>query len=439
MRLVFNTQKIMYRLTVMLLLCYLTGVTAAQGQNSLDFYLQQARLNSPLLGSLSNAKEKNSLELQRLRAAIMGTRLQTDGSFVFVPVVSNDNGSTRLEWNAPTPQKYFGYDIGGRNSELRASVTLSKPLLGGATYKAERNRLAVADAQTDYNISLSCHELERIVTDQYLLCLLDAEQVSFIDSLKTSVQQQYAIVSRLAERGLYHQSDVRLLAIELLNDSSRAEESRRTYRSHLAELNIMCGVTDTAVCRLSDVDIELKPLQEGNATHFAEQYRLDSLALVADLRSWKSQYRPQLSLFVDGGLNTTDVNKSLRRFGASAGLTFTWLLYDGKQRRNRERQTEFDINTNALYRTDFMRKRRLERQKYVAQIADAHRQEQALAAQISEYSRLAEGFLREARQGDVSVTTYITAMRNRLQTVSDLLTLRTNVKLMINALNYWNW
>lgn len=439
LQMIFKSHKLMNKRTLIILSACLTVSMTAQAQRSLGFYVEQAERNSPLLGGLNNEKEKNGLELQRLHAAISGVRLQADGGFIFAPVVSNDNGHTSLEWNSPTPQKYFGYDTGQRNSELRAGVTLSKPLLNGAAYRAERDRINAAAARTDYDISLNRHEIERIVTDQYLLCLLDASQVSFIDSLKESIRQQHDIVKKMAERGLCKLSDVRLLAIELLNDSSRADEALRTYRSHLAELNIMCGVKDTATVKLSDIDVELKPSPHGGTTRFAEQYRLDSLALVAGLRSFESQYRPQLSLFVDGGLNTADINKTMRRFGASAGLTFTWLFYDGKQKRNRERQTQLDLNTNALNQADFMRRRALERQKYMAQIADSRRQEQTLMAQISEYDRLAEGFLREARQGDVSVTTYITAMRNRLQAMSDLLTLRTNIKLMINALNYWNW
>lgn len=429
----------MNKRTKMLLAACLFSTMTVQGQRSLSFYINEAQRNSPLLGCLKNEKQKNSLELQRLKAAITGARVQADGGFIFVPVVSNDGGRTRLEWNSPAPTSYFGYDTGQRSSELRAGVTLSKPLFNGATLKAEQARMRIADSQTDFNISLNSHELERIVTDQYLLCLLDESQISFIDSLKASVRQQNDVMTRMANSGLCKQSDLRLLTIELLNDSCRADEARRLYRAHLADLNILCGIKDTSTVLLSDVDIELKPLPHSETSRFAEQYRLDSLALMAELKSWKTQYRPQLSLFVDGGLNTSDVNKTLRRFGASMGLTFSWLLYDGKQKRNRQRQAQFSLNSNALYRGDFMRKRELERQKYIKQIADSRHQERILERQISEYDRLADGFRREIQRGDVSITTYITAMRNRIQAVSELLTLRTNIKLMINALNYWNW
>lgn len=422
-----------------LLSCLITSAMTAQGQNNLSYYIEQALCNSPLLNELRNTKQKNSFELQRLKATYKGLRLQAYGDFIFVPVVSNDNGKPTLLWNAPTPTKYYGYDTGQVSSELQAGVTLTKSLTGGTIYKAEQNRMHTLDMAAENDIILNRHELERAVTDQYILCLLDLGQINFIDSLKESVQLQYNIVKKMAEHGLAKSSDMQLLEIELLNDSYKGEDARKAYKSHLADLNIICGITDTTTARIADIESEIKPWYSRNESAFEQKYRIDSLALKATLETWKMQYKPQVSLFATGGMNTSDVNKSLRRFGASAGITFSWLLYDGKQKRNMERQTEFDLNTNSGYHDNFMKKREQMRIKYITQINDARQQIKTLEKQVGEYGRLTDNYMRELQRGDVSVTTCITVMRNRLQAVYDLLTLRTNIKLMINALNYWNW
>lgn len=422
-----------------LLSCLITLAMTAQGQNNLSYYIEQALKNSPLLNELQNTKQKNSLELQRLKANYKGLRLQADGDFIFVPVVSNDNGKTTLQWNAPTPTKYYGYDTGQVSSELQAGFTLTKSLTGSTIYKAEQNRIHALDMAAENDIILNRHELERAVTDQYILCLLDIGQIDFIDSLKESVQLQYNIVKKMAEHGLAKSSDMQLLEIELLNYSNKGEDARKAYRAHLGDLNIICGIVDTTTARITDIEPELKPWHTGRESVFEQKYRIDSLTLKATLDSWKTQYKPQVSLFATGGMNTSDVNKSFRRFGASAGITFSWLLYDGKQKRNMERQTEFDLNTNSGYHDNFMKKREQMRIKYITQINDARHQAHTLERQVNEYSRLTENYMRELQRGDVSVTTCITVTRNRLQAVYDLLTLRTNIKLMINALNYWNW
>lgn len=425
--------------TELLLLALVLHTAVMQAQHSLDFYIDHARSNSPLLMELRNSKEKSSLELTRLKAACTGMRMQADGDFIFVPVVSRDNGRTRLVWNSPSPTEYFGYDTGQASSELRAAVTLSKPLNGGARLRAEQARTRIAGMQADNDIMLNEHEIERAVTDLYLLCLLDGELTDCLDSTEALVRRQRQVMERMAEHGLCGAADLRLLDIEMLNVSSKAAEARTAFNAHVADLNILCGVTDTVVARLSDVELALRPAVDGGGSRFTEKYRLDSMAVMARLDTWKMQYRPQVSLFADGGVNTSDVNRTFRRFGASAGITFSWLLFDGRQRRNMERQAALDISTNRAYRDNMMLRREQMRRKYMRQIYESGQRTAVLGRQADEYRRLLESYLRLMQHGGVSVTTYITVMRNSLQTAYELLALRTDIKLMVNALNYWNW
>jgi len=353
--------------------------------------------------------------------------------------VSNDNGRTKLEWNAPTATSYYGYDTGQVSSELRAGVTLTKPLTGGALYRAERQQMRISDMAADNTVRLNTLDIERSVTDQYLLCRLDLGLIDYIDSLRRSVSRQYDIIKKMAEHGLAKQSDLTLLQIELLNNDERRQEAWRNYRSHIGDLNALCGISDTAIVLLADENVTLRPRYDGTPSPFDEKYRIDSLAICAKLNTWNARYKPQLSFFANGGMNTADINKTLRRFGVSAGVTFSWLLFDGKQKRSMERQTAADLNTVAAYRDNFMAQRRQMLSKYTAQISEAEAQAAALKRQLDEYDRLTLSYQREMQHGNVSAVDYITVMRNRLQTAYNLLTLQTNVKLMINALNYWNY
>ena len=58
------------------------------------------------------------------------------------------------------------------------------------------------------------HQLERSVTEQYLLCLLDKAQIDFTDSVGTVIEHRIEIVRKLVANGLSKQSDLNLLMIE---------------------------------------------------------------------------------------------------------------------------------------------------------------------------------------------------------------------------------
>ena len=63
----------------------------------------------------------------------------------------------------------------------------------------------------DNNIHLEKHQLERTVTEQYILCLLDKKQIELADSTGNILTQQENIVRKLVESGLAKQSDLHLL------------------------------------------------------------------------------------------------------------------------------------------------------------------------------------------------------------------------------------
>ncbi|GEM_PF-3417946 len=58
------------------------------------------------------------------------SRLEADGAYLFVPVVSKDGGRTSFKWNAQDGKDYYGYDLGESSGHLHGGVTWTQPLLG---------------------------------------------------------------------------------------------------------------------------------------------------------------------------------------------------------------------------------------------------------------------------------------------------------------------
>lgn len=406
---------------------------------TLTDYIAAAKAHSPLISDNRHRVAIDSEELMRLKALYTHSRLELTGDYLAVPVVTTAGGRTAFKWAAQDASSYYGYDLGESSSHLHAGVTWTQPLLGRRTYKAAQEQAAANVAIARNNIRLEAHRLERTVTEQYLLCLLDKTQMAFTDTVATLLTKQEGIVRKLVGHGLSKQSDLRLLAIEQEANEELRAAARQSCHTHLMDLNLLCGISDTADVTPADVKLTLSPLPAaGRNSLFTEQYRLDSLSTAAALRSFNLQYKPQLNLFVTGGLQVGAFKEAYRHLGWSAGLTFSWTIFDGKQRQRKARQAEWQWRTIRTYRDNAELERQTRLKQCLDELAKYDERAKALARQQSEYEQILSDYSKELSAGRVSVLDYLTVLRNKVQAEKDLLLLQTNKQLVIAAYNYWN-
>lgn len=411
----------------------------AHGQsNSLSYYVETAKQNSPLLNDYRNQVQIKQDELQRLKAMYRHSRLEVNGDYLFVPIVSKDGGRTSFQWNARDAVDYYGYDLGESSGFLHAGVTWTQPLLGNTSYKMAQEQSRINTEIARNHIRLEEHQLERAVTEQYLLCLLDQTQTAFADSVGAVLVRQEAIVRRLVENGLAKESDLRLLAIEQEANEELRLSARQSYHTHLMDLNLLCGIGDTADVPLADIGVELHIPFRYNSL-FTEQYRLDSLNTAASLRSWNLQYKPRLDFFVNGGLQVGDYAGWYRHFGWSAGLTFRWTIFDGRQKRWKERQAEWQQQSIRAYKENAEYQRQMRLRQCLAELDKYDQRADALQRQLSGYDEVLSAYAKEVEAGQVSVLDYITVLRSKIQAERDCLLLRTNRQLVVATYNYWNY
>lgn len=214
--------------------CILTA-GGQQMSHDLSYYAEAARNYSPLLHDYRHQLQIEQAELRRLKTLYTRSRLELNGDYLFVPVLTKDGGQTSFRWNAQDATDYYSYDLGESSRHLHTGATWTQPLLGHSSYKVAQEQSRINMDMARNHIRLEENQLERAVT---------------------------------------------------------------------------------------------------------EQYRLDSLNTAASLRSFNLQYKPRLDLFVDGGMQTGSFSQWYRHFGWSAGLTFTWTLFDGRQKRWKESQAE---------------------------------------------------------------------------------------------------
>lgn len=431
----------MNRLLLLLLLGIINLRSYGQedGNRSLRYYIETAKENSPLITDYRNQTEIEQAELERLKAMYTHSRLELNGDYLFVPIISKDGGRTAFKWNAQSATDYYGYDLGESSGSFHAGATWTQPLLGRGSYKVAQEQAQINTDRTNNRIRMEEHQLERSVTEQYLLCLLDKAQMDFTDSVGTIIERRISVILKLGKTGLSKQSDLKLLVIEQDANTELHIAACQSYHTHLMDLNLLCGIDDTTDVALPDINLPIRLRSNGEPSLFTEQYRLDSLNTAVSLQSFNLQYKPKLDLFVNGGLQVGDFSGWYRHFGWSAGLTFSWTIFDGRQKRWKERQTGWQQNTIQTYKDNSEYQRNMRIRQCLSELGKYKERERALENQLAEYESVLSDYGKEMDAGQVSVLDYITVLRNKIQTEKDRLLLRTNKQLVTAAYNYWNW
>jgi outer membrane protein TolC len=406
-------------------------------RRSLDYYLSMAEKNNPTVLDFANQTAILNSEKQYQKNVYTHAQTLLTGSYLFVPIVVKDNGSTSFKWNAQSANDYYGYDLGVSNGNLQAGVTWTKPLLGNSVYKAAESQLNVQQDMLGNNIRLSRHDLERNVVDQYILCMLDKNQIDLADSVAKVLATQSAFITKLANAGQAKLSDLQLINIEKKSNEEMSASCRQSYHNHLMELNALCCIHDSSVVEIEKTILAIKP-KDGQSL-FLKKYDLDSLNAVAAERVYEMRYKPQLSLFTNVGMQTTQYDKMYKNFGMSAGLTFSMLLSDGKLNRIKRRQTEAALSSIAVYKNNLMTQNGIRVGQCLAAIRDYDSRLHLLDTQLKEYARLMDINQKEIQSGQISVFEYLTTWKNMITARQQMMAVEANRLLAINTYNYYNW
>ena len=430
-----NRLLLLFSLSIVSLLSYGQEVQ----ERSLHYYIDTAKERSPLIADCRNRKEIEQAELERLKAMYTHARLELNSDYLFVPIISKDGGRTAFKWNAHSATDYYGYDLGESSGYFHAGATLTQPLLGKSSYKVAQEQARINTDMANNRIRMEEHQLERSVTEHYLLCLLDKAQMEFADSVGVVIDCQMKIIKKLVANGLSKQSDLNLLMIERDANAELHTAACQDYHTHLMDLNLLCGIDDVTDVSLSEINQSVGLRGDNEPSLFTEQYRLDSLNTAVALRSYNLQYKPKLNLFVNGGLQVGDFAGWYRHFGLSAGVTFSWTIFDGRQKRLKERQAVWQQNTIRTYKESSEYQRNMRIKQCLSELGRYDERERALERQFAEYESVLADYGKEMDAGQVSVLDYITVLRSKIQTEKDRLLLHTNKQLVVAAYNYWNW
>ena len=418
-------------------ICSVSPFVRAQTRD-LEYYLDQAESNSPLLHQNANEKEVISLDMQQVRSILSKPEIYLEGNIMFAPIVTHEEGGARFELASDGATDYYGYDLAITDGgNYQAGVAILKPLLVGSVLKPYSERADISREINDNNRALTVHEIEQIVGHQYILCLKAKAEAEYNRDLLDRMDEQLAIMEKLVDQAVYKQTDRMLMQIERNNFAEAYQTSRAEYRNNIYDLNLICGIKDTTLVGIVETDFQLKRATAGPSL-FENSFRLDSLNLLAEHSIFELKYKPRLYWYAGAGLNASYL-PTPDRFGFSTGLSFRWTLFDGNQRRIQEEMTHININTIEFNRMDFTRKSSIQRNKILREIQSVGEREALTGEQLSRYDRLIDSYLSELTLGETSIMDLKNLIRERAAKQQRLVELKMERFLLINAYNYWNY
>ncbi len=411
---------------------------SAHCQNTLYFYINAATQNNPLIYENNNLNRINTLDEDRLKAIYTKPQTSLTGNFLFSPIITTDNNKLALELNSTGADKYFGYDLGTTNGgQYQGLFNILQPLYGEKKWDIAKEQLKVSSQINQNNSKITAHDIERNITDQYLLCLIDLKQIQFAESMIELINGQRDILKKLVEASIYKQSDLVLLNIESQNFVAQIANSRANYRRNLMDLNVLSTITDTTLVTLQDFNLSLTPNIE--SSFFIEKYRLDSFNIRANQRIFDLKYEPQIFAIGNAGLNATDVNIWPRRLGFSVGLTASYTLFDGNQRTINKNKNDIFVQSINFYRTQFETQNTLRKSKILKELESFAERTAISEQQLKDYKSLMELYKKEIITGQISIVNYTTAIKNMALVQQNFNLLSAQRQSLINLYNYWNW
>ncbi len=423
-------------LSILFLVLIMQSVEAQK--RDLDFYIKKAKEFSPLINQAQNENKIVGLDLQQMKSILSKPEINIDASVLFAPIISHDNNRYKFELASKGATNYAGYDIGITNGgQYQTVVSLKQPLFTGSNFKTYSDRAAITQQLNDNRILLTSHELERVISHQYILCLKAKKSANLSLDLMKEFEDRLLVMKKLVENAIYKESDLMLMQIELDNYKLAYETYRSDLQTNISDLNLLCGIKDTTFVDLQELDLHLTNTGLARSA-FLTSYRLDSLNLNAEQAVSDLKYRPHVNFFADAGMNASYL-PAFNRFGASTGLTFSWNIYDGRQQKIQIQKRDVNLLTLDFEKQNFIAQQDINKKNILNQLDFIETKTRLTDSQLLKYEQLLKVYGIQLAQGVISVMDFKNLEKDYVTKKQERVLLDLEKQALIVTANYWNF
>lgn len=417
--------------SLFLILCLTKAILC---QYNLDYFVNKALDNSPQIRNYNNLFLINNLQKQLDEAQNSAFQVSLTSNYLFAPYFNN-NGHL-ISTNPDS--KAIGYDPAITNGGIySAQVNVAKNIFNGGLMDVLNKQRMIQGKSYENKTKEEKHTLKKQVTDQYLNSLQYLMLYKLSREIIKNLTNQLKLTSDLVTKGYAKATGYLQLKIELKNDQIDSDQMWQNYKSNLAQLYSLCGITDTQTVIIDSVSLNYKPIVP--YSKFLTQYKLDSLSAGIQQKVFETKYEPQVQLFFNAGLNAIELNDIQRKFGISAGLNFSIPILDGGQRNITRQQTILAEKSISDYKYYFEKNISTQRNEAESRINSLEKNIEDYKTQIADYKNLLGISEKELQQGNLTVIDYLTMLRNFISLRKNYINTEIDYQSEISNYNYWNW
>ena len=391
---------------------------SAQKQ-SLDYYIDRAIQNSPLLRDYQNQLSSAAVDSMLIRAS---QKYQTDvtSQISYAPVISD-----------------WGYDEALTNgANIIGQFGVKQEIMNKNVLNTKFKGINIQKQSVSNNIKLSINDLKKSITNQYLTTYGDFNDIEFTRGQLKIVNDQLALLKHLTENGVYKQSDYLSLLAEAQAQEMTITQLTGQYSSDLQSLNLLCGISDNKDVELATPVISELKIENFNQSPLFMQFKIDSIRIENEKQLIADQVKPKINWYADAGMMSSTLTNIYKHFGVSAGISLKVPIYDGGQRKLETQKLTISENTRSSYQNYFKSQYQQQVYQIYSELSNLNRVVEQVKKQLATSKELIEISRTQLSNGAIPVTDYLNALRNH--SVINRTINQSEIKrlALINALNY---
>jgi hypothetical protein len=390
--------------------------------HDLEFYLQQARINSPVIKDYQNQVLSARLDSQILRASLKN-QVNFISNNSYAPVIAG-----------------WGYDEVITNiANISALIQASRNFISKNNIASQLRSIALQSRALNDTILLSQKDIGRTITDQYITAYGDLLTMDYNKEVYDLLAKEEGILKKLTQQSVFKQTDYLSFYITMQQQELTWLQSQIQYNTDYLTLNYLSGIVDTSIQRITSPLLadSIRMTDFANSI-FMQKFITDSLRLENEKILLDYQYKPKFGAYADGGFNSSLQITPYKNIGFSVGMSLVIPIYDGRQKQMKYSKLNLQERTRQNNKEYFMN-------QYMQQIAMLKQQlystallEEKINEQIKYTNTLIKADNQLLETGDITMKDYILALNSYLN-AKNLLTQNNIAKLRIaSQINYWN-
>ena len=377
--------------------------------------------SSPLVKDYHNQLLANKLDSMILNAGYL-PKLTASSTGLYAPIL---NG--------------YGFDEVITNGQTQdALLTLNYALTGNRLKNNQSEGLHLKRDSIHYASRLSELDLRKTITEQYITTYASQQQVEFHRDVYHLLKNEEAILLNLTRANTYTQTEFLTFLVTFKQQQLQYKQAELQFKNDFSMLNYLCGINDTSSFELKEPALYKNNTNLPLQSFFTKRFDIDSLLTLNERKSITLSYKPKVSVYINGGYNSSFNLQPYKNFGTSAGFTISVPIYDGHQKKIRYSKLDLKGQTTTAYRIFFLKQQKQQVDMLNQQLSATEGLHQQIRDQLKFTKELIDVDSKLLRTGDIKITDFVIAVNNYMATQNLFRQTTINRLKLISQVNYWN-